>query len=363
MIEIDGREKSGSGTIVRLAVSLCAILGEELYLRNIREGRDKPGLRPQHKQVVIACADLCGGRVENAEVGSREIVFRPGKYVKGGSYEWDVGTAGSATMLAMTLVLVGCFAKRPSVFTISGGLFQDFAPSAYHLQRVLLPLLRRMGPDVQLDVKKPGYVPKGKGIIVVRVKPSEVGLRPFVLTEQGRVNSVRGIALSSHLAEQEVSDRMAQECSTRLGETGYEADIEAVYETSAAQKGAVLAVWAETDRGSIVGADRAGKLGRRSEEIGRYVAAHLLEDLQAGATVDRFVADQLIPFCAVATGTSEYVIPCVTEHVETNLWLVEQILGAKTSLSGQCLQIHGVGDRLQRLFQRRQAENEGMLNL
>lgn len=348
VIEIDGGERSGSGTIVRLAVSLCTILGQELRLTNIRAKRDKRGLRPQHRQVVTACASLCGGEVERAEVGSSEIVYRPGKRIRGGAYEWDIGTAGSTTMLAMSLLLVGCFADKPSAFTLKGGLFQDFAPSAHHMRRVLLPLLRGMGVDAELDVKRPGYVPEGQGILQVRVKPAKAGLRPLILTDQGKVTSVRGISLSSHLAEQEVSDRMAEECSTRLKEAGYDADIEAVYETSAGQKGADLSVWVETDSGVIIGSDRAGKLGRRSEEIGRYVAASILDDLKTGATVDRYVADQLIPFCAVATGASEYVIPSVTEHVETNLWLVERILDAKTKLDGQRLRIEGVGDRLLR---------------
>jgi RNA 3'-terminal phosphate cyclase len=83
MIEIDGGEGSGSGTIVRLAVSLCTILGEELRLTNIRAKRDKRGLRPQHQQVVTACASLCGGEVERAEVGSSEITYRPGPTHKG----------------------------------------------------------------------------------------------------------------------------------------------------------------------------------------------------------------------------------------------------------------------------------------
>jgi len=346
MIEIDGGERSGSGTIVRLAVSLCTILGQELRLTNIRAKRDKRGLRPQHQQVVTACASLCGGEVERAQVGSSEITYRPGRSIRGGAWEWDIGTAGSTTMLAMSLLLVGCFADKPSAFTLKGGLFQDFAPSAHHMRGVLMPLLRRMGVDAELSVKKPGYVPEGKGILEIRVKPAKAGLRPLMLTDQGKVTCVRGIALSSHLAEQEVSDRMADECSTRLKEAGYDAEIDAVYEASASQKGADLSVWAETDSGAIIGADMAGKLGRRSEEIGRYVAGSILDDLKTGATVDRYVADQLIPFCAVAGGASEYVMPSVTEHVETNLWLVERILGARTNLDGRCLRIEGVGDRL-----------------
>jgi RNA 3'-terminal phosphate cyclase (ATP) len=346
MIEIDGGERSGSGTIVRLSVALCTILGDDLRLVNIRAKRDKRGLRPQHQQVVAACADMCGGEVERAEVGSSEMVYRPGRRIKGGAYEWDIGTAGSTTMLAMSLLMVGCFADKPSVFTLKGGLFQDFAPSAHYMRGVLLPLLRRMGVDAEITVRRPGYVPEGNGVLEVRLKPAKAGLRPLVLTERGKVTSVRGIALSSHLAEQEVSDRMAEECSTRLEEAGYDAEIDAVYEASASQKGADLSVWAETDSGAIIGADMAGKLGRRSEEIGRYVAGSIRDDLKTGATVDRYLADQLIPFCAVADGVSEYIMPSVTEHVETNLWLVEKILGARTKLDGRRLWIEGVGARL-----------------
>jgi len=346
MIEIDGGERSGSGTIVRLAVSLCTVLGEDLHLINIRAKRDKRGLRPQHQQVVTACADMCGGEVERAEVGSSEMAYRPGQRIKGGAYEWDIGTAGSTTMLAMSLLLVGSFADKPSVFTLKGGLFQDFAPSAHYVRGVLLPLLRRMGVDAELLVKKPGYVPEGKGVLEIKAQPAKAGLRPLILTDQGKVTGVRGIALSSHLAEQEVSDRMGEECSARLEEAGYDAEIDAVYEASASQKGADLSVWAETDSGAIIGADRAGKLGRRSEEIGRYVAGSILDDLKTGATVDRYMADQLIPFCAVACGASDYIMPTVTEHVETNLWLVERILHARTKLNGRRLRIEGVGDRL-----------------
>jgi len=341
MIRIDGAEKSGSGTIVRLAAALCTILGQELHLWNIRAKRDKPGLRPQHLQVVLACAQMCHGKVEKAEVGSHEIIYRPGKQLMGGVYEWDIGTAGSTTMLAMSLALVGCFADKPSTFRISGSLFQDFAPSAYHMQQVLFPLLRRMGAGAELEVKKPGYVPEGKGVIEVKVNPAEGRLRPLALPQQGNVTGIKGIALSSHLAEQRVSQRMAEECRNRLREDSYHADIESRHDTQADQKGAVLSVWAETDSGCLIGSDRAGRRGRSSEEIGRYVARNLLQDLKTGAAVDRYAADQLIPYCAVASGTSEYVIPAVTEHVETNLWLVHRILGSSTSLENNRVRIQG----------------------
>jgi RNA 3'-terminal phosphate cyclase (ATP) len=345
MIHIDGSAKSGSGTILRYAVALSTLLGEDLHIDNIRAKRDKPGLRPQHLQVVLACKDMCGGRVEKAEVGSREIVYRPGKHIKGGLYEWEIGTAGSTTMLAMSLLLVGCFADRPSTFRISGGLFQDFAPSAYHMQYVLLPTLTKMGIGAELEVKQPGYVPQGKGVIEVRVKPVTTKLRPLLLLQQGKVKRIEGIALSSHLREQRVSQRMAEECEEMLRKRGYEANIELRDDTQASQKGAVLSIWAETDTGCILGSDRAGRPGRSSEEIGRYVARNLLEDLRTGAGVDRYLADQLIPYCALGDGVSQYTIPRMTEHVETNLWLVEEMSGAKTELEDNQVRIQGVGYR------------------
>lgn len=65
--------------------------------------------------------------------------------------------------------------------------------------------------------------------------------------------------------------------------------------------------------------------------------------MDSGATVDRYLADQLVLYAALADGVSEYPTPRLTEHVDTNLWLVESILGAKTEVSQNLVRIHGVG--------------------
>lgn len=343
MIQVDGSQKSGSGTIVRYAVGLAALLGEELRLTNIRAKRDKPGLRAQHLQAIEALAELCGGQLEGGRVGSVEILFRPRHAIGGGHFEWDIGTAGSTTMLGLTILPVACFASRPVSCRIQGGLFQDFAPSAYHMQHVLLPTLQRMGLHARLKIVRPGYVPRGGGITEVEVNPVEDGLSSLELPEQGKVARIEGIALSSHLSERRVSERMAAECNRALHAAGLSASIRSVDDITAPQAGAALALFAYTDSGSIIGADRAGAPRRTSEEIGRYVARSLLQDLATGATVDRFLADQLIFWAALARGTSRYRIPRLTEHVETNLWLVESILGAKTKIrDDMMLEVEGI---------------------
>lgn len=346
MIEIDGSQKSGSGTIPRFAVGLATLLGEELHLTNIRAKRTEPGLRPQHVKSIQALKEICHGTLSGGEVGSSEIRFRPGGQIRGGHYQWDIGTAGSTTLLAMTLLPAACFASGATSFRISGGLFQDFAPSAYHMQHVLFPLLRRMGINARLAIIRPGYVPRGGGIIEVTVAPVQGEIKPISLVSQGEVVSIKGFALSSHLKERRVSERMAEKCNQVLQSKGYRAQIEIVYDTLALQRGAALAIYAETSSGAVIGADRAGEPRRTSEDIAQYVAQSLLEDLATGATVDRYLADQLIFYAALAHGVTQYRIPRLTEHVETNLWLVDTILGAKTEVSHNLVTISGVGFHL-----------------
>jgi len=342
MIYIDGSAKSGSGTIVRYAVALSSLLGEDLHITNIRAKRDKPGLRPQHLASVTACARMCDAHVEGAEVNSREITYKPGKRVKGGPYLWEIGTAGSTTLLVMTLLPLTLFAEEETVLEISGGLFQDFAPSAHHMQHVLFPLLKKMEIKAELEIIRPGYVPRGGGIIKVKIVPVEHGIKPLKLFTQGKVKQISGLALSSHLREKNVSQRMAEECRKVLARNGYSAKIETLWDETALQAGASLSLWAETNSGCLLGSDQAGKRGRSSEDIGRYVARNLLEDLMTGATVDRHLADQLIIYAALAGGTTEYVIPRTTEHVDTNLWLVEKV-GARIRLENNNLYVEGLG--------------------
>ena len=226
MIEVDGSLHSGSGTILRYAVALAALLGEPLHMIRIRAKREKPGLRPQHLQAVRACCSLSGGELEGAAVGSTEIFFKPGKSLKDGDFQWDIGTAGSTTMLAFTLIPLALYAGGPCRFSMIGGLFQDFAPSAFHLQRVLLPLLRRMGAEIRLEILRPGYPPKGEGELRVEIKPLGGNLKPLQMMEQGKVREIRGISLASHLEGEKVSGRMADQCEKLLEKRGYQIQME-----------------------------------------------------------------------------------------------------------------------------------------
>ncbi len=343
MLTIDGSCYSSSGTIVRQAVAFSALTGRPIHVVNARAKREKPGLRPQHLRVVEAVSQLVNGQTEGLVQGSQEFVFRPASLKTGRQYGWDIGSAGSTTMLALGVLPVLAFSGSPVTVELRGGLFQDFAPSAFHLQHVLLPLLRGMGLQASLEIRRPGYVPKGEGILNLMVTPLTAPLRAITREEAGPVTSLWGIALSSHLEERHVSRRMADAARSVLEQSGYRADIELRHDTESVQRGAALALFADAGEAVRLGADQAGALRRSAESIGTHVAKQLLEELASGATLDRFAADQVIPFAALAAGESRFRIPTVTDHVLTSAWLAEEFLGAQVEIDGQRLTINGVG--------------------
>lgn len=345
MIEIDGAQHSGSGTIVRQAVMYAALTGQAVHITNAREKRLKPGLQPQHVKVVEAIGEMVGGSLEGVSKGSQDIVFRPGERTSTREYLWDIGSAGSTTMLALALLPVLLLSPTPVTVELRGGLFQDFAPSLFHLEHVILPLLEKMGGTAAIEMGRPGYVPVGGGILRLAVEPVVGTLRPLTQDQPATVQRVWGIALASRLEQRNVAGRMAEAATAVLGDAGYNVGFTLHNDTTALQSGAALAAFADLSNGSRLGADRAGAPRRPSEAIGREVARQLLADLQTGATLDRYAADQIIPFAALAQGESRFRIAEVTDHIASNAWLAHLFLGAEVHTNVHELVIRGVGFR------------------
>ena len=147
---------------------------------------------------------------------------------------------------------------------------------------------------------------EGEGIVRLVVNRVREAVRHLRIEEPGTVTRLWGIALSSHLEKRHVSERMAEAAQEVLGRAGHKADIDVQYDRESLQPGAVLALFADLGEGVRLGADQAGALRRTAEFIGKHVAKQLLEDVQVGATLDRFAADQIIPFAALAEGESQF---------------------------------------------------------
>ena len=332
MFEIDGSQKSGSGTILRLSVALATITGQPLHICNIRQNRPQPGLKPQHLEAVLTAAKLCNAEVKGATLNSRELWFTP-REVRSGNFEAEIGTAGSISVLLMTALPICVFAKDTVRLRVAkGGTDVSHSPTVNYMRNVFLTALKQMGLDVSITVHKYGYYPKGMGEVTMTVKPSHA-LQPIRLEHFGKLTRVKGVSVCTFLAERKVAERQAKAASEYLSKKGIATDIQIVNDTSnPLQKGSSIVLWAETDTGAIVGADAIGELKKTSETVGREAAERLYTEISATPTVDAHLADMLIPYVALAEGTSAFLTRTVSDHLEANIWLAEKMLGVRFNI-------------------------------
>ncbi|MBN1244816.1 RNA 3'-terminal phosphate cyclase [Candidatus Bathyarchaeota archaeon] len=326
MFEIDGSQKSGSGTILRLAVALAAATSEPLHIFNIRQNRPQQGLKPQHLEAVLTAAKLCNAEVKGATLGSKELWFKP-REVKGGNVEAEIGTAGSIPMLLMAALPICIFAKETvRLHVTKGGTDVSHSPTINYLRNVFLPALKQMGLEATITVHKYGYYPKGMGEVTMTVKPPHA-LKPITLNNFGKLKSVNGVSVCTFLADRKVAERQAKAAHRSLSEKGYTADIQVVNDQSNPfQKGSSITLWAETDTDAIIGADAIGELKKTSEAVGIKAAEKLHAELAVKPTVDVHLADMLVPYMALAEGTSSLLTREISDHLETNVWLAEKML-------------------------------------
>lgn len=322
LLEVDGSAGEGGGQILRTALSLAAVTGQAVRVHNIRAGRPKPGLARQHLTAVKALVDLCRAKAEGVALGSTEVLFRPGD-LHGGHYGWDVGTAGSVTLVLQACILPAALAREPTSLVVRGGTDVPWSPPADYFLHVFLEILRRMGVEVEMRVIKRGYYPKGGGMVEVLVEPG--GPKPLQVPKPGQVHSIHGWAHVSNLPGH-IAQRMRTSAVDRLaGFHSVSAEDIALQEGQALGPGGAIVLRAETEN-ALLGSSALAEKGVKAERLGEGAADSLLADLRAEATLDVHAADQLLPYMAIAQGMSTFVVREVSSHLKTLFWLLPKFL-------------------------------------
>ena len=316
MLEIDGSYGEGGGQLVRTAVALSAVTGSGIRITKIRKNRQNPGLKQQHLKALETAARICGAKVSGLFPGSTELSFVPVE-IKGGKYDIDIGTAGSITLLLQCLMPALPFAKEKVEFTIRGGTDVAWAPTTDYLRQVTLKALERLDYAGKVVLKEHGYYPKGGGEVSAFFEPCKLRGFYFVKEEE----EVRGISHASNLPAH-VPLRQAEAARARLLEAGYSLQIE-TKSFEAFSTGSGITLWA-----GYLGGSALGERGLPAEKVGKQAAEEIISEMSAGASVDVHLADQLIPYMALA-GNSSYTVRELSLHTATNIWVTEQFLDVK----------------------------------
>ncbi|MHB1141882.1 MAG: RNA 3'-terminal phosphate cyclase [Sulfuricaulis sp.] len=322
MRDIDGSYGEGGGQLLRTACALAAITGEAVRLHHIRARRAPPGLAPQHLTAVKAVAALCEARVEGLELRSPELSFHPGK-LRGGEFHFDVGTAGSVTLVLQALLPAALHAGVPVRIQLAGGTDVRAAPPLDYLRHVLLPLLAQMGAEVRLTLRRRGYYPRGGGLVEIVVQPRVLnGLR---LETAGPVKQIRGIAHVSNLP-MHIATRMQQTAARLLADIApVEIEQQILGRDQAIGQGGAIVLWARTDH-ALIGSSEVAQRGVPAEFIAGTAAQALREDIVSGATLDLHASDQVLIYCALSQGPSCFRARTLSSHAHTTLWLLQKLL-------------------------------------
>lgn len=322
MIEIDCSYGEGGGQLVRTAVAAAALTRRPVRLSRIRAGRANPGLAAQHLTAVRAVAELCGADTAGIALGATEFDFYPGA-LRAGRYDWDVGTAGSITLVLQAVLPLAILCGGAVHMRITGGTDVRIAPPLDYFLHVFLPLLTRMGADAKATVLRRGYYPRGGGIVELDVAPAQA-LRPLYLETAGTLQAVTAYAHVANLP-QHIVDRMCAAAAMHLQGTPLEINAQVLGRDRAIGRGGGLTLVACTEH-TRLGAAVTAERGVPAEHLGEQAAQALRSELACSATLDIHAADQLLLYMALARGVSKFRVRELSSHARTALWLLEQLL-------------------------------------
>ncbi len=319
-VVLDGAYGEGGGQIVRTALAMSVITGKPVRIKRIRAKRSNPGLRPQHLKAVDALREISGAEVRGATLGSTFLEFIPG-YAKKKRLRINVGTAGSVSLVLQAVIPAMAFVGGE--FEVTGGTDVLWSPPVDYLREVTFFALASMGLKVGMEVIRRGYYPRGGGTVRGYVE-EWTERRAVNAVGWKRLLNIGGISHATNLPEHVVRRQAEAACRTlRENLPGVPCRIGHELGRSAGP-GSGITIWAETDCFRL-GASSLGKKGKPAERVGEEAAIGLLSELESKACVDRFLADQLIPFMPFAGGT--FRATKITEHLKTNVWVVERFLG------------------------------------
>ena len=315
-VEIDGSRGEGGGQILRTALSLSILTQKPLRLKNIRARRTKPGLQRQHLTAVQASARISDAVLSGASLGSTAIEFAP-QQLQPGQYHFNIGTAGSTSLVFQTVLFPLAMAEGPSTVTIKGGTHNSASPPFEFLAETYLPLLAKLGVNIEAKLGRVGYYPRGGGEVEFQIHGNSK-LKKLDLMERGQLESIDAWATVADLPAK--IGRRELDVISRA----FSLDNTELIEQSRCGPGNVFAI--RTKHHEITEIFMAfGQRKLRAEALARGLVDRVKLFLDSKGAVGPHLADQLlIPLALAGGGRFSSVSP--SPHTQTNAAIISKFL-------------------------------------
>lgn len=319
IVEINGSLGEGGGQILRSSLSLSMFLEQPCRIKNIRAGREKPGLMRQHLTAVNAAAKICNAELKGAEISSLKLEFYPGK-VKTGDYKFDIGSAGSTTLVLQTVLPVLLMAEGESNIVLCGGTHNQYSPPLDFLERSFFKQICKMGPEISIDVDKYGFFPIGGGKFSVKIKPVKK-LKSIDILSRGKNIGKKAYSYSSGI-DKGIGQKEMRIVEKKLG-WSKENCISKMVDSPG--PGNVVMLIDENENTTEVFTG----FGNKNYPLNKVTFDALkeyIEYIQSDVPVYKYLADQLIIPMALAGGGS-FITMEPSLHTLTNIEVVKKFLG------------------------------------
>ena len=321
MLEIDGSYGEGGGQILRNAVALSTIVNIPVKITNIRSNRPTPGIKAQHYVAIKSIKEICNAETKDLEIGSCNLTFNPGQ-LKGGDYNFEIGTAGSITLVFQALILACLKTDSEINIRLTGGTDVKWSPTWDYFKNVFIPIIKKIGISVDVNLIKRGYYPRGGGVATIKIKKA-LEIKPLKYDIEPEFSIIKGIVSIGQLSNN-ISRRIKHSAIKTLLKNDLQSDIQ-IEENPTLSPGTGISIWTESDD-VILGSSVLGERGVSSEEIGKNAANNLLCEINSNSTLDIYAFDQILPYMALAKGVSTCIVKKITNHAQTNMWLIKQFL-------------------------------------
>ncbi len=324
VVLIDGSAGEGGGQILRTSLALSCITGKPLRIENIRAARRNPGLARQHLVCVRAACEISKGRCEGDVLGSQVLDFQPGP-VRSGDLHFDIGSAGSASLVVQTVLPALFLAYKPSRVTVTGGTHNPWAPPFDFLSETFLPAISTAGFSANCKLIKHGFYPAGGGKMTFSIEPRGQSARPIDLCGSQNEFQIHARIYTARLPPQIVRRQEKLFLDSALDIT----DVEHIEVTDSDGPGNCVMIRLLA-RGRTTVFTAFGQRAKPSKKVVGEVVGLAQTFLASAAAVDRFLADQLLIYMAVSNAGA-FTTSELSNHLLTNIEVIKQFLPVEFS--------------------------------
>ena len=251
--------------------------------------------------------------------------------VRCGVYFFDIGTAGTTSLVLQTLLLPLALAPGASSVTIRGGTHVPWSPCYHYLEWQWLPYLAQAGYRVESTLERAGFYPPGGGLVHVNISPSQ-HLSALRITKRGRLVRIRGLSGVGRLPLS-IAERQRLQALEKLNDLEVPVEIE-VKALSAASPGTFLVLQAEFE-GSRCCAFALGERHKLAEWVADEAVEELRADLASGGAIDAWLGDQLLLPLSFVPGKSEFSVCRISQHLRTNAELLGYFLPVSVDMGDE----------------------------